>query len=217
MLGGEQARGAIQEIREGKQSTQIRRKLRDFSEFLGAFSESKWLGQMVGPEFVEEKNMAMELLQGLQQPTKLVLTDSPVNSSFYIHCSPPDPAGSCAAGLNDLAVMAEKFASACRRDAGKHAFKMNEVDEKIKALKTLVEILSKIPDDLRHFILIRAGAIDEYKALKEFVSEEEVAAVLRRLEHFREEAVEEKATRRVAARLITSRHDTSRSPRRHDR
>lgn len=57
----------------GSQSKEIREDLSKFKKFLEHFSESKWLGDLVAPEFVQRQKLAVKILSDLQTETQLSL------------------------------------------------------------------------------------------------------------------------------------------------
>ncbi|CAJ1457066.1 unnamed protein product [Effrenium voratum] len=54
----------------GSQSQEIKANLSNFGKFLEHFSKAKWLGDLVAPEFVEQKQLTVKLLANLQNPAK---------------------------------------------------------------------------------------------------------------------------------------------------
>lgn len=78
----------VMEFGMGSQSQEIRENLLKFSKFLEHFSQAKWLGDLVAPEFVEQKNLAVKLLADLQGETVLTLPDLP-------ECSEPTDCNQC--------------------------------------------------------------------------------------------------------------------------
>eukprot|EP00930_Biecheleria_cincta_P053726 TRINITY_DN3938_c0_g2_i1.p1 TRINITY_DN3938_c0_g2~~TRINITY_DN3938_c0_g2_i1.p1 ORF type:complete len:490 (+),score=79.12 TRINITY_DN3938_c0_g2_i1:90-1559(+) len=63
----------IAELGKGSQSQEIKGNLQKFMDFLNHFGDEKWLGELVAPEFAEQKGDAVRLLQSLQNPAKMVL------------------------------------------------------------------------------------------------------------------------------------------------
>ena len=57
----------------GAQSREIRDNLSNFSKFLEHFSQAKWLGYLIAPEFEEQKKLAIKILNDLQTETRLAL------------------------------------------------------------------------------------------------------------------------------------------------
>ena len=57
----------------GSQSREIRDNLSNFSKFLEHFSQAKWLGDLIAPEFEEQKKLAVKILKDLQTETRLAL------------------------------------------------------------------------------------------------------------------------------------------------
>ena len=57
----------------GSQSREIRDNLYNFSKFLQHFSQAKWLGDLIAPEFEEQKKLAVKILAELQTETRVVL------------------------------------------------------------------------------------------------------------------------------------------------
>ena len=49
----------------GSQSREIRDNLSNFSKFLEHFSQAKWLGDLIAPEFEEQKKLAVKILAEL--------------------------------------------------------------------------------------------------------------------------------------------------------
>ena len=62
----------VMEFGMGSQSQEIRQNLSKFSQFLEHFSQSKWLGDLIAPEFLEQKNLAVKMLADLQSGTREV-------------------------------------------------------------------------------------------------------------------------------------------------
>ena len=57
----------------GSQSREIRDNLSNFSKFLEHFSQAKWLGDLIAPEFEEQKKLAVKILAELQTKTRVAL------------------------------------------------------------------------------------------------------------------------------------------------
>ena len=66
----------------GSQSQEIRNNLSKFSKFLQHFSQAKWLGDLIAPEFKKQKDFAMTILTHLQTATKVSLpvSDKPTTT-----------------------------------------------------------------------------------------------------------------------------------------
>eukprot|EP00438_Fugacium_kawagutii_P034071 Skav205992 [mRNA] locus=scaffold2084:93025:103143:+ [translate_table: standard] len=63
----------VMEFGMGSQSKEIRENLSKFKKFLEHFSESKWLGDLVAPEFVQQQKLAVKILNDLQTDMQLSL------------------------------------------------------------------------------------------------------------------------------------------------
>eukprot|EP00930_Biecheleria_cincta_P053725 TRINITY_DN3938_c0_g1_i1.p1 TRINITY_DN3938_c0_g1~~TRINITY_DN3938_c0_g1_i1.p1 ORF type:complete len:442 (+),score=76.65 TRINITY_DN3938_c0_g1_i1:89-1414(+) len=72
-FNGDKSKYQISEFGKGSQSQEIKGNLQKFMDFLNHFGDEKWLGEFVAPEFVEQKDNAVRLLQALQNPAKMVL------------------------------------------------------------------------------------------------------------------------------------------------
>jgi len=69
-FSGDPKKYQITEFGKGGQSQDIRDNLQNFTAFLKHFGEKKWLGDLVAPEFAEQKDNAVKLLEALQNPPK---------------------------------------------------------------------------------------------------------------------------------------------------
>lgn len=63
----------VMEFGRGSQSKEIRENLSKFKKFLEHFCLSKWLGDLIAPEFVQQQKLAVKILNGLQTKTQLSL------------------------------------------------------------------------------------------------------------------------------------------------
>mmetsp|Transcript_78606 Transcript_78606/g.230651 ORF Transcript_78606/g.230651 Transcript_78606/m.230651 type:complete len:320 (-) Transcript_78606:277-1236(-) len=214
-FSGLQAKGAVV-LSWRSQGEDIRRRLQEFSDFLNTFGESKWLGSMVEPEFQEQKQTAVTILNALQNPTKLIAVTSDVRFTPYGQVRGEHQSGEMAAAdestiygkrkaipstgagqLGELAALAEAFAAACRKDAKAHGQRVRAIKAKMEALKSFIEVLSEVPVVLRKFVLLRLGSVEEHSSLKGWVSQEEALEALQLLEQMRDATVEEKVMRRL--------------------
>jgi len=209
-FGGQQATGAVV-LSKAEQSLEIRGRLEEFSKFLTTFGHAKWLGDLVAPEFQSQKDTAVRLLAALQNPMKLEELSGGgqgqchrcrrglVGGGSDLYSSIKASDGTGAGGLDGMADMAELLAAACRRDAEAHRKRMEGLEAKMKELKAFVEVLNDFPGILRRLLLLRVGGIEDHKLLKQWVREDEVVQAIRELEKFRDDAIEERAFRRLAA------------------
>eukprot|EP00931_Biecheleriopsis_adriatica_P088653 TRINITY_DN62923_c0_g1_i1.p1 TRINITY_DN62923_c0_g1~~TRINITY_DN62923_c0_g1_i1.p1 ORF type:complete len:346 (+),score=59.53 TRINITY_DN62923_c0_g1_i1:58-1095(+) len=85
-FSGDNSKYQISEFGKGSQSQEIKDNLQKFTAFLKHFGDKKWLGELVAPEFEEQKNNAVSLLEALQNPTKLVLPGCAADQPA-VHCS----------------------------------------------------------------------------------------------------------------------------------
>mmetsp|Transcript_93545 Transcript_93545/g.260477 ORF Transcript_93545/g.260477 Transcript_93545/m.260477 type:complete len:330 (+) Transcript_93545:61-1050(+) len=217
-FGGRQAEGTIV-FSERAQSEGMRSKLQEFASFLQTFAESKWLGDMVAPEFATQKATAIAVLNALQKPTQPpALPKQPyavgrqLRRAISDHAQPTgeransfydDVTLSANTGeeqLNRLADMAIAFARACQEDAHAHGQKMDAIQQKMQQLRDFIQAVAEVPKALRRFVLLRLDSIDDYSLLKSWVSQQEATDALQQLEQLRDWAVEERVVRRVAAR-----------------
>ena len=70
----------------GNQSQEIRENLSKFSRFLEHFSQAKWLGDLIAPEFKEQKDFAMKIMTHLQTGTQVSLPESGKPTTKCNHC-----------------------------------------------------------------------------------------------------------------------------------
>jgi len=97
--------------------------------------------------------------------------------------------------------MASALAEACSADAAARAKAEEELDEKMLLLKRFAEAMNEVAATLHRFLLIRSGSIKgDLKELKSWVSQKEADEVHMQLERFRDDATEEKVTRRLKMR-----------------
>ncbi|CAE8581884.1 unnamed protein product [Polarella glacialis] len=206
----------VVEFVKDAQCQEIRQNLADFEKFLDHFSDSKWLGSFIAPEFANEKEIAVRLLKSLQNPVKRELPgckqQGDVNATTAVIATikvqapllfdelggSPDAKLSSAMQLERLAKMAEALAAACHKDATARAQAEQELEKKMRLLKGFAEAMHDVPEVLRRFFLIRSGSIKgSLEELKEWVTKEEADAVHMKLEEFRDEAAEERVLRRL--------------------
>jgi len=102
--------------------------------------------------------------------------------------------------LTRLAKMAEVLRETCEKDAAERQQEEASLQRKMKNLKAFAFAVKSIAEVLRTFLLIRIGAITDSNhalELKQFVAHEEVIAMHKQLEEFRDMASEEKVMRRM--------------------
>merc|ERR1711966_548355 len=76
------------------------------------------------------------------------------------------------------------------------------LEAKMTQLKTFAEVLNRVPEVLKQYVLVRLGDIDlqDLSEVKSWVTHDEATNVHKMLEAFRDEAIYERAVRDVAAR-----------------
>lgn len=87
----------------GSQSREIRDNLSNFSKFLEHFSQAKWLGDLIAPEFEEQKKLAVKILAELQTKTRVALPA----------CSKPTLCSRC----RQMTLKTKGFCDSCQRCA----------------------------------------------------------------------------------------------------
>lgn len=136
--------------------------------------------------------------QCVAQNRQAATTNEYVSSVLYSKAPADD--GTCKGKLTRMAGLTSALMLACQRSAECHGRRMQDLSCKMDTLKNFTETLSELPKVLRTFILLRIDVIKDYEALKSWVSQEEATAAQQTLERFRDEAIEEKAFRRLATR-----------------
>ncbi|CAJ1368255.1 unnamed protein product [Effrenium voratum] len=142
----------------GSQNREIKANLSDFSRFLEHFSKAKWLGELVAPEFVEQKQLTVKLLANLQHPEKPKLQ---VNQPQWSRCgycrqwknnasSFCDSCSRCSHGYNTSDVYPHRCPSGCSTAMSKEAILYQGMQsgesslEKLQGLAQMAEALAKV-------------------------------------------------------------------------
>lgn len=127
--------------------------------------------------------------------------ESEYSAASLYRAVPPDD-GTVKGNFFRMAEMAEAFMSASRRNGSEHGQRMQQLEHKMVALKHFTQTLTELPKVMRCFILLRIDSFNDYEALKAWVSQEEATNAHQILERFRDEAIEEKAFRRLVGRAF---------------
>ena len=90
----------VMEFGVGAQSQEVRENLSKFKQFLEHFSEANWLGDLIAPEFLEQKELAVKMLAALQTQTRVALPE----------CSVPSHCGRC----GQTATKTKGFCDSCK-------------------------------------------------------------------------------------------------------
>ena len=158
----------------GAQSQEVRENLSKFQKFLEHFSQAKWLGDLVAPEFLQQKKLAVKMLAALQTKVKVALPyegqsvqncnhclkrRSCANGGFCISC------GRCCHGRTEpcpsgcsITRVPPKDASSLYKDLGGAMSRDSRSVDKLENLEKMCDALASL---VRHDCAVRKMAEKE--------------------------------------------------------